>query len=147
MTAIGIRAPGGPEVLVPEERPVPVPAAGEILIKVAAAGVNRPDVVQRQGHYPPPPGASDIPGLEIAGDVVAAGPGAARFHIGDRVMALVTVAVIDSHGFCDRIVTVNVWRFVPVTGSNVHVAAPELVGSPSRSIESAPVHVPVRNDC
>src|ERR1700687_1970752 len=63
------------------------------------------------------------------------------------VMALVTVAVIGSQGFWDRIVTVNVWRFVPVTGSNVHVAAPELVGSPSRSIESAPVHVPVRNDC
>ena len=65
----------------------------------------------------------------------------------DGVMALVTVAVIGSQGFWDRIVTVNVWRFVPVTGSNVHVAAPELVGSPSRSIESVPVHVPVRNDC
>jgi len=89
MTAIAIRAPGGPEVLVPEERPVPSPGAGEILIKVGAAGVNRPDVMQRQGLYPPPPGASDIPGLEIAGEVVAVGPGAARFKAGDKVTALV----------------------------------------------------------
>ena len=75
MTAIVIRAPGGPEVLVPEERPVPAPGAGEILVKVAAAGVNRPDVMQRQGLYPPPKGATDIPGLEIAGEVVALGAG------------------------------------------------------------------------
>jgi len=90
MTAIAIRAPGGPEMLVPEQRPVPAPGAGEILVKVAAAGVNRPDVMQRQGLYPPPPGASDIPGLEIAGTVVALGPQATRWTIGDRVMALVT---------------------------------------------------------
>jgi putative PIG3 family NAD(P)H quinone oxidoreductase len=89
MTVIGIRAPGGPEVLVPEERPVPAPGAGEVLVKVAAAGVNRPDVMQRQGSYPPPPGASDIPGLEIAGEVVALGPGATRFKLGDKVAALV----------------------------------------------------------
>jgi putative PIG3 family NAD(P)H quinone oxidoreductase len=89
MTAIAIRAPGGPEVLVPEERPVPTPGAGEMLVKVAAAGVNRPDVMQRQGSYPPPPGASDIPGLEIAGEVVALGPGATRFKPGDKVSALV----------------------------------------------------------
>ncbi|HLA19909.1 MAG TPA: NAD(P)H-quinone oxidoreductase, partial [Pseudolabrys sp.] len=89
MTAIGIKAPGGPEVLVPEERPVPAPAEGEILVKVAAAGVNRPDVMQRQGLYPPPPGAPDIPGLEIAGEIVALGAGAKRWKIGDRVMALV----------------------------------------------------------
>jgi NADPH2:quinone reductase len=89
MTVIGIRAPGGPEVLVPEERPVPAPGAGEILVKVAAAGVNRPDVMQRQGSYPPPPGASDIPGLEIAGEVVALGPGVTRFKLGDKVAALV----------------------------------------------------------
>jgi NADPH2:quinone reductase len=89
MTVIAIRAPGGPEVLVPEERPVPAPGAGEILVKVAAAGVNRPDVMQRQGSYPPPPGASDIPGLEIAGEVVALGPGATRFKLGDKVTALV----------------------------------------------------------
>ena len=89
MTAIGIKAPGGPDMLVPEERPVPTPGAGEILVKVAAAGVNRPDVMQRQGHYPPPPGAPDIPGLEIAGEVVALGAGVKRWKIGDKVMALV----------------------------------------------------------
>jgi NADPH2:quinone reductase len=90
MTAIAIRAPGGPEMLAPEQRPVPVAGAGEILIKVAAAGVNRPDVMQRQGLYPPPAGASDIPGLEIAGTVAALGPQATRWKIGDRVMALVS---------------------------------------------------------
>jgi putative PIG3 family NAD(P)H quinone oxidoreductase len=89
MTAIAIRAPGGPEVLVPEERPVATPGTGEVLVKVAAAGVNRPDVMQRQGSYPPPPGASDLPGLEIAGEVVALGPGATRFKPGDKVAALV----------------------------------------------------------
>ena len=89
MTAIGIKAPGGPEMLVPEQRPVPNPGVGEILVKVAAAGVNRPDVMQRQGLYPPPPGAPDIPGLEIAGDIVALGPNVKRWKTGDRVMALV----------------------------------------------------------
>src|SRR5215831_3868095 len=89
MTAIAIRAPGGPEMLVPEERPVPTPGRGDIVVKVAAAGVNRPDVMQRQGLYPPPKGATDIPGLEIAGTVVALGPGVKRWNIGDAVMALV----------------------------------------------------------
>jgi NADPH:quinone reductase len=89
MTAIGIRDPGGPEVLVAEERPVPTPGAGEILVKVAASGVNRPDVMQRQGLYPPPKGAPDIPGLEIAGEVVALGPETKRWKIGDTVTALV----------------------------------------------------------
>jgi NADPH2:quinone reductase len=89
MTAIGIRAPGGPEMLEPQQRPVPKPAPGEILVKVEAAGVNRPDVMQRQGLYPPPPGAPDIPGLEIAGEVVALGDGAKRWKLGDKVMALV----------------------------------------------------------
>jgi NADPH2:quinone reductase len=89
MTAIGIKAPGGPEMLVPEQRAVPVPGAGEILVKVAAAGVNRPDVMQRQGLYPPPPGAPDIPGLEIAGEIVALGANVKRWKTGDRVMALV----------------------------------------------------------
>src|ERR1700694_471947 len=89
MTVIAIRAPGGPEMLVPEERPVPLPGAGEILVKVAAAGVNRPDVMQRQGLYPPPKGAPDIPGLEIAGEVVALGGGVTRWKIGDKVAALV----------------------------------------------------------
>jgi NADPH2:quinone reductase len=89
MTAIGITSPGGPEVLVPEERPVPAPGTGEILIKVEAAGVNRPDVAQRKGHYPPPAGATDIPGLEIAGEVVALGAGVSRWKLGDKVCALV----------------------------------------------------------
>ena len=89
MTVIGIKEPGGPEVLVPEQRPVPVPREGEILVKVAAAGVNRPDVQQRKGLYPPPPGAPDVPGLEIAGEIAALGPGIKRWAIGDRVMALV----------------------------------------------------------
>ena len=89
MTAIVIREPGGPDVLVAQRRPLPRPGAGEVLVKVAAAGVNRPDVMQRQGLYPPPPGASDIPGLEIAGEVVALGSGASRFKPGDKVTALV----------------------------------------------------------
>jgi putative PIG3 family NAD(P)H quinone oxidoreductase len=90
MTAIEITTPGGPEVLVPCERPVPTPGAGEVLIKVAAAGINRPDMLQREGGYPPPPGASDIPGLEIAGRVVAMGPDAAGVKLDDQVTALVT---------------------------------------------------------
>ncbi len=89
MIAIEIREPGGPEVLVPAERPTPAPAAGEILIRVAAAGVNRPDIFQRLGRYPPPPGVTDIPGLEIAGTVDALGSGITRFKKGDAVCALV----------------------------------------------------------
>src|SRR5690242_11958065 len=89
MTVVGISRPGGPEVLVPETRSVPTPGPGEILIKVEAAGVNRPDVSQRMGHYPPPPGASDLPGLEVSGTVVALGAGAAKHKVGDKVMSLV----------------------------------------------------------
>ena len=89
MQAIEIAAPGGPEVLRLAERPVPQPGPGQVLIEVAFAGVNRPDVLQRLGRYPPPPGASDIPGLEIAGTVVAAGEGAEAL-IGQRVCVLVT---------------------------------------------------------
>src|SRR5262249_11522410 len=89
MTVIGIRAPGGPETLVPELRPVPQPGSGQILGKAAAAGVTRPDVLQRLGLYPPPKGASDIPGLEIAGIVVACGDGVTRWKAGDQVTALV----------------------------------------------------------
>jgi putative PIG3 family NAD(P)H quinone oxidoreductase len=89
MTAIVIRSPGGPEVLVPQERPVPAPGEHEVLVKVAAAGVNRPDVMQRKGLYPPPPGATDIPGLEIAGEVVALGPKVERWRPGDKLMGLV----------------------------------------------------------
>jgi NADPH:quinone reductase len=90
MTAIEISTPGGPEVLVPCRRPVPVPGNGEVLIKVAAAGVNRPDVIQRKGLYPPPPGASDIPGLEIAGKVVAIGDGVDEGELGSTRCALVS---------------------------------------------------------
>ncbi len=89
MSVIGIKSPGGPDVLVPEERAVVAPGDGEILVKVAAAGINRPDVMQRQGNYPPPPGAPDIPGLEIAGEIVALGQNVKRWKIGDRAMALV----------------------------------------------------------
>ena len=90
MTAIGYAAPGGPEVLVPQILPVPRPAAGQVLVRVAFAGVNRPDVIQRQGHYPPPPGASPIPGLEIAGTIVAVGAGGEANSIGLPVCALVS---------------------------------------------------------
>ena len=89
MQAIEITKPGEADVLVPGTRPVPQPAAGEVLVRVAAAGVNRPDVAQRKGVYPPPPGASDIPGLEISGEVVALGDGVTEFAIGDAVCALV----------------------------------------------------------
>ena len=90
MTAIEIPEPGDPDALTPGTRPVPTPGDGEVLIKVAAAGVNYPDVMQRKGAYPPPPGASDIPGLEIAGEVVAIGPGVTDYREGDAVCALVS---------------------------------------------------------
>jgi putative PIG3 family NAD(P)H quinone oxidoreductase len=89
MTAIAIKTPGGPEALVPEERPVPTPGQSDILVRVRAAGVNRPDVMQRQGKYSPPPGAPDIPGLEIAGEVAAIGANVKRWKVGDAVTALV----------------------------------------------------------
>jgi len=88
MRAVEIATPGGPEVLRPCERPVPAPGRGEVLIKVAAAGVNGPDLMQRKGLYPAPPGASDLPGLEVSGEVVALGDGAAGWSVGDRVAAL-----------------------------------------------------------
>lgn len=90
MTAMGFDAPGGPEVFRAETLPVPRPGVGEVLVKVAHAGVNRPDVVQRQGFYPPPKGASPIPGLEIAGTVVAIGPGVEPELLNQEVCALVT---------------------------------------------------------
>ncbi len=90
MIAIEITQPGGPEVLAPVERQIPEPGAGEVLIRVAAAGVNRPDMMQRRGQYPPPPGASDIPGLEIAGTVEHVGAGVNEWRGGDRVCALVS---------------------------------------------------------
>jgi putative PIG3 family NAD(P)H quinone oxidoreductase len=89
MTGVEVSRPGGPEVLIAVERPDPSPGPGEVLIRVAAAGVNRPDVMQRRGAYPPPPGASDLPGLEVAGDVVAVGDGVREWKVGDRVCALV----------------------------------------------------------
>ena len=89
MTAIDPAAPGGPDVLIPVTRPVPIPGAGEVLVKVAAAGVNRPDVLQRLGLYPMPPGVPTIPGLEIAGTVAAIGDGVERWRVGDAVCALV----------------------------------------------------------
>src|SRR5690606_20444844 len=87
--AIDFEEPGGPEVLQPVTRPVPQPGAGEVLVKVVAAGVNRPDVIQRRGFYPPPPGAPKIPGLEIAGEVVALGEGVEDVLLGQPVCALV----------------------------------------------------------
>ncbi len=89
MTAIAIREPGGPEMLEPRRLPMPAPKPGEILVKVHAAGINRGDMVQRQGHYPPPPGAPATPGLEIAGEIAALGAGVTRWRVGDRVCALV----------------------------------------------------------
>ena len=88
MTAVEIRGKGGPEVLVPATLPVPLPGPGQVLIKVAAAGVNRPDVLQRMGSYPPPPGHSPLPGLEAAGEIAAIGAGVMRWQVGDKVCAL-----------------------------------------------------------
>jgi putative PIG3 family NAD(P)H quinone oxidoreductase len=88
MRCVELAGSGGPEVLRPVRRPIPVPVAGEVLIEVHAAGVNRPDVLQRLGGYAPPPGASDLPGLEVAGRVVELGPGCRRFAVGDAVCAL-----------------------------------------------------------
>jgi NADPH2:quinone reductase len=88
MRVIEISRPGGPEVLVPAERTVPVPGPGQILVRMEAAGVNRPDALQREGNYAPPPGASDLPGLEGAGTVAAVGPGVSRWSVGDAVTAL-----------------------------------------------------------
>jgi len=90
MSAVAISAPGGPDVLVATELPVPAPGAGEVLIAVAAAGVNRPDLLQRQGRYPPPPGASPLPGLEVAGQIVAVGEGVDPAQVGRAVCALVS---------------------------------------------------------
>jgi NADPH:quinone reductase len=88
MNVVEIAAPGGPEQLRPAIRPVPTPGEGEVLIRVAAAGVNRPDVMQRQGRYPPPPGASELPGMEVAGEIAALGPKVSGWSVGDRVTAL-----------------------------------------------------------
>ena len=89
MRAIEITAPGGPEALSLCKRPIPEPSPGEVLIKVSAAGVNRPDILQRQGLYPAPKGATDLPGLEVSGHIKALGPGVTEWKQGDRVCALV----------------------------------------------------------
>src|SRR3977135_3172327 len=89
MTVVEIAAPGGPEQLKTALRPIPHPGEGEVLVRVEAAGVNRPDVMQRQGRYPPPPGASDLPGMEIAGEIVALGPKVSGLSVGDSAAALV----------------------------------------------------------
>lgn len=118
MNAIEIREPGGPDVLTPVKVPVPQPGPNEILVRVAGAGVNRPDVAQRQGLYPPPPGASPLPGLEIAGTVVVLGPGVKRFALGARVMGLVA-----GGGYAEYVV-VNEDNALPVpNGLNIVEAA------------------------
>ena len=99
MRAITIPEPGGPEALVLDEVPAPEPAADEVLIDVAAAGVNRADVMQRLGHYPPPPGASELPGLEVSGRVIAVGDDVQQWQPGDEVCAL-----IDGGGYAERVV-------------------------------------------
>ncbi len=108
MTVVAISEPGGPRVLKPEQRDVPRPGEGEILIRVRAAGVNRPDVQQRKGAYPPPPDASDLPGLEVAGEVAAVGAGVTRWHGGDAVCALT------SGGGYAEYVTVHASHALPV---------------------------------
>ena len=87
MTCIEITEPGGPEVLKPTSRPIPQPDDGEVLLEVKAAGINRPDCIQRQGHYAPPTGVTDIPGLEVAGEIISIGAGVQNHKIGDLVCA------------------------------------------------------------
>jgi NADPH:quinone reductase len=108
MTAIAIHGKGGPEVLVAESRPVPVPGPGQVLIKVAAAGVNRPDVLQRKGLYPAPKGHSELPGLEVSGVVVAAGAGVSRSKPGDRVMALLNGGGYAEFAVADDVATLPI---------------------------------------
>lgn len=108
MTAIEIRGKGGPEVLVPVEMPVPIAGPGQILIKVAAAGVNRPDVLQRMGSYPPPQGHSPLPGLEASGEVAAVGPGVSRWKPGDRVTALLNGGGYAQYAIAEEVATLPV---------------------------------------
>lgn len=115
MTAVTIAGKGGPEVLVPASIPRPDPAAGQVLVKVAAAGVNRPDVMQRLGLYPAPKGHSEIPGLEVAGTVAAIGPGTSRFKEGDAVMALVNGGGYAQYCIADEGSTLPIPRGLTVT--------------------------------
>lgn len=110
MTVIEISQSGGPEVLVAAKRPIPVPGPGQVLIKVASAGVNGPDIMQRQGRYAPPPGASDLPGLEVAGEIAVLGEGVGRRAVGDKVCALTK-----GGGYAEY-VTVEAEHVLPVPG-------------------------------
>lgn len=118
MRVVAIREPGGPEVLVTERRPVPRPGAGQILIRVEVAGVNRPDALQRSGSYAPPPDASDLPGLEAAGEIVAVGPGVTRWSVGDAVCAL-----LPGGGYAEFVVTAAEHALPIPTGLSVAEAA------------------------
>jgi len=118
MRVIEISRPGGPEVLVPAVRPEPVPGAGEIVIRVAYAGVNRPDALQRAGAYAPPPGASDLPGLEAAGTVAAVGPGVSRWKIGDKVCAL-----LPGGGYAEYVATPAAHALPVPVGMDLRAAA------------------------
>jgi putative PIG3 family NAD(P)H quinone oxidoreductase len=118
MKAVAFSEPGGPEVLRLVERPDPQPAAGEVLVRVAAAGINRPDILQRQGHYAPPPGASDVPGLEIAGTIEAVGPNVSGWTVGDTVCALVA-----GGGYAERCVAPAPQCLPPPRGSTLVEAA------------------------
>lgn len=113
MRAVIAAGPGGPEVLRIVERPRPEPGQGQVLVRVEAAGINRPDVMQREGRYPPPPGASDVLGLELAGIVEALGPGAERFQLGDRVMALVQSGAYAEWAVVDEAVALPVPEGLP----------------------------------
>ncbi|SFN01934.1 NAD(P)H-quinone oxidoreductase [Methylobacterium pseudosasicola] len=113
MRAVIAAGPGGPEVLRMVERPRPEPGQGQVLVRVEAAGINRPDVMQREGRYPPPPGASDVLGLELAGIVEALGPGAGRFRPGDRVMALVQSGAYAEWAVVDEAVALPVPEGLP----------------------------------
>lgn len=119
MTAIAIRGKGGPEVLAAEERPLPQPGPGQVLIRVAAAGVNRPDVLQRKGLYPAPKGHSELPGLEAAGTVAAVGEGVRRYQAGDRVMALLNGGGYATYAVADEVATLP----IPDGVSDVEAAA------------------------
>lgn len=114
MTVIAVNGKGGPDVLVPETRPVPVPGDGQILVKVAAAGVNRPDVLQRMGLYPAPKGHNELPGLEIAGEVASVGAGVTRFETGQRVMSLVNGGGYAEYCLADEGSTLHVPEGLPL---------------------------------
>ena len=119
MTAIEISEPGGPDVLKPKMLPLPTPGPGQMLVKVSAAGVNRPDVAQRAGSYPPPPGASPLPGLEIAGEVVAVGNGVTRWRGGESVCALVNGGGYAEYAIAEETATLP----IPAGLDLVHAAA------------------------